>query len=129
MDNKILDFNTIEDLRKISPDGEDEFLKEIITLFMNELSVLKEKIGSAFRRREYQCLEQILHNLKGASLNVGAVALGHICKEIENAAKQGQIEIIKKKITDFESISKLTADRLTEVASSLESAEYIADKL
>lgn len=129
MDNKILDLKTIDDLKKMNPDGEVEFLNEIITIFMNELLILKEKIGYGFRKREYQCLELNLHNLKGASLNVGAIALANICMEIEIAAKHKQVEIIKKKLTDFESISKLTADKLTELVSSLESAEYISDKL
>jgi PAS domain S-box-containing protein len=92
----LIDDESIKNLRAIAGADEDEFLKEIIGLYLDQLPGLMNDIKQALFNNENKKYITLVHTLKGASLNVGAKALGEQAKSAEENARKGEFDNIKK---------------------------------
>ncbi len=90
----LIDKESINNLRAISGADDDEFLKEIIGLYLGQLPGLMNDIKQALQNNENNKFTALVHTLKGASLNVGAKALGEQAKSVEENARKGEFENI-----------------------------------
>lgn len=70
---------------------DEEFIKEIIDIFVEDLQSQIEKLAQAIKDQNAEQINRIGHSIKGASKNVGANALGKISYEIENIGKSQKL--------------------------------------
>jgi HPt (histidine-containing phosphotransfer) domain-containing protein len=80
-----LDPERIASLRELC-DGEEDLIAELANLFLREVPVSVEALGTAAARRDFDSVVALAHRLKGACLNLGADGLGRLCSELEAAA-------------------------------------------
>lgn len=78
----MLNWTRIEELR--DEVGEDAF-SEVVELFLEEVAETLAELGSGS-----SSLEEQLHFLKGASLNLGLDDFSEICSSGEKAAREGR---------------------------------------
>jgi PAS domain S-box-containing protein len=102
----LIDNETIYSLRAISENEDDEFLKEIINLYIQQLKLLMNDIKLSIKDEE--TFIRLVHTLKGASLNVGAKALGEHAKLMETLAREGDFLGAAELVGDLNSIADRT---------------------
>lgn len=115
--NIILDTNVIEELKKMNEPGEEIFLNEIINLYLSELSILVQNILISFKYNNIKKMIEASHSLKGASLNIGAISMAELSKEIEKAGYEKNIKGIQKLLEKVEFTSRMTSDNLKKIVS------------
>ncbi|RMF63618.1 MAG: Hpt domain-containing protein [Bacteroidetes bacterium] len=81
-DTPLLDFQMIEELRQLD-EGEGFFLRELITAFLDHAGELMQQLARAREQGDRYGVVGAVHGLKGASLNMGALALGAYCRNLE----------------------------------------------
>ena len=77
---------TLEAIRSI---GGDELLARMIRLFSDDSPALLQAVHEAMSSGNFAALAASAHALRSISLNLGAVALGSLCKQIELDARIG----------------------------------------
>ena len=113
--DEIIDYSKINELRNLDLINNGSFLNEIIDLYISQLNNLKKDIQCSFYKNEFSITSKAAHNLKGASLNLGAIALADISKKIENQINENYNEKIEELIAQLEPVSKITTEILEEI--------------
>ena len=100
-----LDLNVIEDLRALTPDDNDAFLREIIGIFLDDgpsrIAELEQCVAANDRPKAVRAA----HSLKGSAANLGTADLRAAAEKVEHAAKAAAdlatlrpaIEVLKAK--------------------------------
>jgi len=84
----LIDPDAIENLRALSPDDDDAFLKEILTIFLTDVP---ERIADLHVHRvdgNTAAFIRAAHSIKGSSSNVGACEVREIAQQIEHDTRQ-----------------------------------------
>ncbi|MEM8554412.1 MAG: Hpt domain-containing protein [Pseudomonadota bacterium] len=84
----MLDWSRIEELREEV--GEDAF-GEVVDLFLDEVS---DTLGQLDSHDTPAAMEEAMHFLKGASLNLGFSALSELCAKGETDARAGALAAV-----------------------------------
>lgn len=69
--------------------GDDAFLVELIGTYLADAATQVEAIRGAIAASDADALVRPAHTLKSASLTVGAIRLGELCRSIEQRARAG----------------------------------------
>ena len=69
--------------------GDDEMVVEILALFQQDTSERLRELNRAVAGHDRDAISKQAHTLKGAALQVGAMALSSVCLEIEREAIRG----------------------------------------
>ncbi|MGA9938428.1 MAG: response regulator [Candidatus Acidiferrales bacterium] len=77
-------FDVNEALERV--EGDRELLEEIAHIFLGECSNDMDAIRQAFSAGDARLLERLAHTIKGASANLGALAVSHVAFKIEKLA-------------------------------------------
>ena len=72
--------------------GDDEFLAELITLFLNDTPQQLEALRKAVRTGDAETAASAAHRLKGSSSNMGAESLSALCLHLEKSSSGKQLE-------------------------------------
>lgn len=91
------------DLRSISQlaDGEDlgdEFVAELIFVFLNDLSERVRAIGSQLAAGDYAGIKGTAHAIKGSCSHFGAARLMKLSTDVEDRAKRKQTDSLKSAV-------------------------------
>lgn len=109
MSNNIIDKNVIEGLKEI---GDQEFLTEIIELFLAQSAVIVQDIKGFYSKSDATGLARAAHKLKGSCLNLGAQSLGSICQQIETDGNKNDLSQIEQLVKQVDSIYQETCEEL-----------------
>lgn len=83
--------------------GED-FVNKLVSVFSLEAPKLIAKVKTTAQANDKVKLAELGHKLKGMCLNVGAVRLSKIGKDIENHAQTGNSEILTSLISCLDNV-------------------------
>jgi HPt (histidine-containing phosphotransfer) domain-containing protein len=83
----VFDASLLED----SADGDPAFASELITSFETGVTRSLERLRAALRADDPSELSKAAHAAKGASAQIGAVRLAHICERLEQLGRSGTI--------------------------------------
>jgi HPt (histidine-containing phosphotransfer) domain-containing protein len=72
--------------------GDEEFLRELITLFLGDAPGQIQALCRAVEDRDTTAVYKKAHRLKGASSNIGARPLSDLCRKLEQLGKGGDLE-------------------------------------
>ncbi len=103
----LLDQNSIQRLMDIGRQTDPGFLQQVLDMFMKQAPADIEEIRKALEAGDFTALWKIAHKLKGTSLNIGALRLSSVCREIErkgrNLETTGMYGLVMQLETDYRS--------------------------
>ena len=105
----VLNRAVLEHLREISPENSGEFLREVVNMFLQQAPVIVNEIYQHCKDKRYQEMGHAAHKLKGSSVNLGAVALGDICREIEISGRDNKTLNCDELLVKLKSVFDQTA--------------------
>ncbi len=97
----------LEHLHQLS-EGDTEFELELLQVFVEDTEVHLEAAIGAIATNNYETLEREVHQIKGASGNVGAEAMQSLALELERQAQKQEL------INPTDTINQIK-DRLSQV--------------
>ena len=112
--NEYFDFNIINNLKELGG-GDDSFLNEIMTLYLEQAPGLLNEIRESAISGLADKMSKAAHTLKGASLNIGANKFAEICKKIELAGKENNMEGIENLIKEMDECYNTTKELIGQI--------------
>lgn len=98
----IVDNETIANLRALSPDDGDVFLKEILTIFIDDTPKRIAELRSKLVAGDAPGFIRAAHSIKGSSSNVGASQLRAVAERLEHHAKKNGLVDVESQIAAIE---------------------------
>jgi HPt (histidine-containing phosphotransfer) domain-containing protein len=106
----IIDPQAIENLRALNPGDNDDFLREITGIFLEDTPLRIAELDESFEAGDVAKFARAAHSIKGSSANLGAVALRTVAEKLENEARTtgirdlgGLVEQLRTEFTRAES--------------------------
>jgi PAS domain S-box-containing protein len=88
----LLDASYIERLKVMGGEDGENFMKDVLNMFVNQSKSIVESISNYCRQERSEEMGQAAHKLKGSAINIGAIALADVCKRIEIKGRIGKAE-------------------------------------
>ena len=82
----VLDPNAIAELRSLNPGDNDEFLREIAGIFLDDTPQRIAELDQSLAAGDAPKFTRAAHSIKGSSSNLGANDLRAAAEELENRA-------------------------------------------
>ncbi len=98
----VVDYEAIANLRALSPDDGDEFLKEILTIFIDDTPTRLAELRGSLVSGDAASFVRAAHSIKGSSSNVGACELRAVAESLEHHAKQNGLADVEPQIGELE---------------------------
>lgn len=98
----IVDPEAIANLRALSPDDGDAFLKEILAIFIDDTPVRLAELHSKRAAGDASSFVRAAHSIKGSASNVGASELRALAEKLEHQAKQNGLADVEAQIVAIE---------------------------
>src|SRR6266567_2407397 len=83
----VIDPQAIENLRALNPDDNDEFLREIAGIFLEDTPVRITELDESLAVGDVPKFTRAAHSIKGSSSNLGATALRAAAEKLEHESK------------------------------------------
>ncbi len=90
-DEQVIDSQVIATLRELSPESGDEFVRELIEIYLQDTPRRLAEIEQALGKQDAVTLTRAAHTIKGSSSNFGATRLSKVAQEIEMCGKAGDL--------------------------------------
>lgn len=88
----ILDQSVLDGFFQMAgPDGARELLQELLDAYAEDVPQRLVAIEAAIAQANPEALRQAAHALRSGSINLGAVEVGQLCRELEQIGKSGTI--------------------------------------
>ena len=102
----VIDPQSIENLRALNPDDNDEFLREIAGIFFEDTPLRIAELEESLQAADLPKFTRAAHSIKGSSSNLGAMVLRAAAEKLEHQARTHGLA----------NVSTLLADVKTEFA-------------
>ena len=89
--NGSIDHKALDAIRALQRPGKPDLLGRIVALFESETPKAIETMQQALDAGDAATLRDAAHTLKSSSAYLGAVALSARCRELERAAREGNL--------------------------------------
>jgi histidine phosphotransfer protein HptB len=90
--------------------GDDEFLCELIDLYLSDAPLQVQALGHAVSSQDGKAVSAVAHKLKGSCGNVGADGLVALCQELEASGKASRLQelpdLFHQLAQEFEEVSE-----------------------
>jgi CheY-like chemotaxis protein len=119
----VVDLSRLEELARES--GSPQIVEELSIIFLDDVAKRIVALGLAAKARDQRAYLNVLHAIKGASGNFGAVRMARIAEASERRVKQGDLSSVDTAAIDFgrELIAvRAVLDRKVFAAGDIESA-------
>ena len=83
----VIDPQAIENLRALNPGDNDEFLREIAAIFIEDTPIRITELDESLRQGDVAKFTRAAHSIKGSSANLGAMALRAIAEKLEHESR------------------------------------------
>jgi histidine phosphotransfer protein HptB len=83
----VIDLQAIENLRALNPGDNDEFLREIAAIFIEDTPVRIAELDQGLLQGDIPKFTRAAHSIKGSSANLGAMALRAVAEKIEHESR------------------------------------------
>jgi HPt (histidine-containing phosphotransfer) domain-containing protein len=90
----VLDPAAIKNLRSLNPGDQDEFLREIIGIFLEDTPQRLAELDQCLAKGDASRFSRAAHSIKGSSSNLGANALRDLAGQLEHRSqKEGLADV------------------------------------
>jgi histidine phosphotransfer protein HptB len=86
-DSSVIDPQAIENLRALNPGDNDEFLREIAGIFLEDTPQRIAELDQSLAAGDAAKFTRAAHSIKGSSANLGALALRGAAEKLEHHAR------------------------------------------
>ncbi len=86
-DSLVIDPQAIENLRALNPDDGDEFLREIIGIFLEDTPQRITELTQGLAAGDVPKFTRAAHSIKGSAANLGATALRGVAEKLEHQSR------------------------------------------
>ena len=100
----IVNSSRIDSYREVMGDEWGSFVNKLFEIFKDTVPNYLSEMKAAFAVQDTERLKHIAHTLKSSASIIGADKMFLICAEIENMAKEGDLEGSRVMIAQLESI-------------------------
>ena len=83
----VIDPQAIENLRALNPDDNDEFLREIVGIFLEDTPQRIAELAQGLAAGDAQKFTRAAHSIKGSAANLGAAALRAVAEKLEHQSR------------------------------------------
>ncbi|MFC6673960.1 PAS domain S-box protein [Marinobacterium aestuariivivens] len=97
-DGAVIDIDVLEQLVGDDPDT----IRELLQAYRDSVSEFSPQLEKSRQQGDVQQIESIAHRLKSSSRSVGALHLGDLCAELENACKSRDLDYVDHCIEEVE---------------------------
>lgn len=87
-DPSIIDPQAIESLRALNPDDNDEFLREIAGIFLEDTPLRVAELVQSLNAGDIGKFTRAAHSIKGSSANLGATTLRAVAEKLEHQSRK-----------------------------------------
>jgi signal transduction histidine kinase/DNA-binding response OmpR family regulator len=91
----VLDPSALGRIRALHKPGGPNLFAKVVGLYFSSSLALTDAIRAAAFTRDAAGIREAAHALKSSSANVGALQFAELCKEVEMAAAQGQLDFAR----------------------------------
>jgi HPt (histidine-containing phosphotransfer) domain-containing protein len=113
----VIDLQAIENLRSLNPDDNDEFLRELTGIFLEDTPKRLAELDTSLVSGDIGAFTRAAHSIKGSASNLGAIQLRSAAEKLEHHSRKegltGVTEMIAAIKTEFnrasDELKKLTA--------------------
>ncbi len=91
-DIPVIDLQAIENLRALNPGDEDEFLREIVQIFLADTPQRIAELEQSLTAGDVPKFARAAHSVKGSSANLGAMALRSVAEKLEHHSRQSGLD-------------------------------------
>ena len=106
-DLPVIDSESIENLRSLNPGDGDEFLKEIIAIYLEDTPQRIAELEESLVGGDAPRFTRAAHSVKGSSANLGALAVRQVAEQLEHQSNKHGLE----NVTGLVAALKLQFDR------------------
>jgi CheY-like chemotaxis protein/HPt (histidine-containing phosphotransfer) domain-containing protein len=99
---KTLEINAIAQIRAAGGSDADRLLEKVLRLYCDSVPQMLKSMQEAAGKGDCVALQRAAHALKSSSHNVGAVRFASLCRDLETAARAGQIRFDRLSALEFE---------------------------
>jgi histidine phosphotransfer protein HptB len=99
-DTPVIDLQAIENLRALNPDDNDEFLREIAGIFLEDTPLRLGELEQSLAAGDVAKFTRAAHSIKGSSSNLGALALRAAAEKLEHRAHTSGLADVTSMIAD-----------------------------
>lgn len=86
-DPSVIDPQAIENLRALNPDDNDEFLREIVNIYLEDTPLRVKELDESLAAKDIGKFTRAAHSIKGSSSNLGAVVVRNVAEKIEHESR------------------------------------------
>jgi len=86
-DIPVIDLQAVENLRSLNPGDNDEFLRELVGIYLEDTPQRIAELDSSLAAGDTQTFVRAAHSIKGSSANLGAAALRSVAEKLESQAR------------------------------------------
>ncbi len=86
-DSTVIDAQAIENLRSLNPGDNDEFLREITQIFLEDTPQRIAELDQSLAASDIPKFTRAAHSIKGSSSNLGAIGLRAAAEHLEHHAR------------------------------------------
>ena len=83
----VIDPQAIESLRSLNPGDNDEFLREITAIFLEDTPRRLAELDESLAAADVSRFSRAAHSIKGSSANLGAMVLRGAAEKLEHEAR------------------------------------------
>jgi len=91
-ESPVIDEAVIQELMNFNGEKNNEFLQEMISIFLEDTDILIGELTDAIKSENKELFTRSAHTLKSTSANIGAVKLSEMGKELEMMGKNGGLK-------------------------------------
>lgn len=111
----LIDTEAIENLRALSPDDGDGFLRDIVGIFLEDTPLRIAELHQSLTASDQIKFTRAAHSLKGSSSNLGANSLRTIAEELEKRSRSEGLTGLGLRVADLEQAFAATKAELEKI--------------
>jgi len=104
-ESSVLDPQAIENLRALNPGDNDEFLREIAQIFLEDTPKRITELDQSALTGDVEKFTRAAHSIKGSSANIGATSLRAAAEKLEHQSRvqgiAGAADLVDQVKTEF----------------------------
>jgi HPt (histidine-containing phosphotransfer) domain-containing protein len=114
--DQTIDMQAIDALRELSTDASEDFLRELIEIYLQDTPQRLAELDEALNKTDVPAFTRAAHTIKGSSSNFGAVKLTKLAHEIELHGKAGNLSASPELCGKLKSEYALVAQTLAKIS-------------
>jgi HPt (histidine-containing phosphotransfer) domain-containing protein len=111
----VIDPEAIENLRALTPEDPESFLKDIISIFVEDTPLRLAELQKSMAAGDRIIFTRAAHSIKGSASNLGAMQLRALASELEQRSKTEELSTLDARLKDLEAafaLAKTTLEKL-----------------